>query len=184
MGWSTKVQCKKKCKHPPKQRSTAGAAASLLPQQVEHYRLEVVAEGAHGRHQPVGAETGVHVHHTFGHVHLPKKTNTVTKQCKPTLPQALVLFLVPVLAPSPTHKTTQPQNSRTRLQTRPTHQLLVLNTLVPLARFFLKDSLEESSFHSYHRDANTPLHTFSVIDCSEVIFTLSDEINVTFHVNI
>lgn len=84
-----------KCKHHPKQRFTAAAAASLLPQQVEHHRLQVVAEGAHSRHQPVRAETGVRVHHTLGHVHLRQKTNTVRQHRKQNLRRALVLVLAP-----------------------------------------------------------------------------------------
>lgn len=65
------------CKHHPKQRfAAASAAASLLPQQVEHHRLQVVAESAYSRHQPVGAETGVRVHHTLGHVHLRQRTRS------------------------------------------------------------------------------------------------------------
>lgn len=57
------------------------SVASLLPQQVEHSRLQVVSEGADGRHQPVGAEAGVRVHHALGDVHLWRRERTTLSQC-------------------------------------------------------------------------------------------------------
>lgn len=54
------------CKHNPKQVSVT----SLLSEQVQHHGLQVVPKGAGSRHQPMGAEAGMVVHHAGCYVGL------------------------------------------------------------------------------------------------------------------
>lgn len=59
------VQCRAVCSQ-----STVSLFLSLLAEEVEHDRLQVVSKGTDSRHQPVRTEVWVSAHHALCYIHL------------------------------------------------------------------------------------------------------------------